>query len=127
MSPHPSSPPSGGEEEETRGVALPPERRQGWQAGIAGPRRDAETGHEFAHFARRADLGATRVDAGEPHQARDDPLPAIALDREAPHLDLARHVDAGLGLGDAEGELQAAQLVDQSGTPRIDAGEDASA
>ena len=36
-------------------------------------------------------------------------------------------VDAGLGLGDAERELQPAQLVDQPGAAGVDAGEDTAA
>src|SRR6266436_4041593 len=39
----------------------------------------------------------------------------------------ARMVDAGLGLGDVERELQAAQLVDQAGLLGVVAGEDAAA
>ena len=56
-----------------------------------------------------------------------DLLPAVGSRREAAQLDLARLVDAGLGLGDVERELQAAQLVDQPGLLGVDAGEDAAA
>ena len=56
-----------------------------------------------------------------------DLLPAVGVGREAAQLDLPRFVDAALGLGDVERELQAAQLVDQAGLLGVDAGEDAAA
>src|SRR5207248_5938032 len=97
------------------------------QADIAGPAGDSETGEKVADLARRADRWRCRFDPGQPHHALDDLLPAIVVGGKAPHLDRSALVDAGLGLGDAERELQPAQLVDQSGALGVDAGEDTAA
>ena len=104
-----------------------PERRQRRQADVAGPRDDAEAGQGLAHFSRRAQARAAGLETAQPQDTLQHLLPALGFGREAMDLDLPRFVDAGLGLGDVERELQAAQLVDQAGLLGVVAGQDAAA
>ena len=106
---------------------LAPQRRQRRQADVAGPRHDAEAGQGLANLTRRTQARADRVEAAQPQDALQHLLPALGLGREAMDLDLPRFVNAGLGLGDVERELQAAQLVDQAGLLGVVAGQDAAA
>ena len=56
-----------------------------------------------------------RIDADELEHAVGELLPAIVLGRETAHADRLALLDAGLGLGDRQRELQPTQLVDQAG------------
>src|SRR6266508_344202 len=104
-----------------------PERWQGRQADVAGARHDAEAGERIAHLAGGADRRPGGVDTGQAQDSFHDLLPAVGVGRIGAKLDLPRFVDAALGLGDIERELQTAQLVDQTGLLGVDAGEDAAA
>ncbi len=78
------------------------------------------------HFARQAD-GRAGIGAGQLEQTFEHALPAFALVGVTPDLDLLRLIEARLGPGDIESQLQAAQFVDQSGLLGVDAAEDATA
>src|SRR5688572_30668186 len=99
---------------------LAPERRQRRQAYIAGARHDAQPGQRFADLTWRAH-GWSGIDASQPEQTLEHALPAIVLVGVATYLDRARLVDACLRLGDTQRQLQATQLVDQTGALGVDA------